>query len=139
MGEGAGEGGERGGRGGTSAVKVRTARYLAEETVHLAEETVLEARHEEAATRDLGAGRTREGRGEKTLKSAAGPAESSGPASVGAGAGVSGLDLKAAALPALALLGLKWKEEAGDGDVRREDSILSTGTNTEGSSFELMV
>ena len=50
-----------------------------------------------------------------------------------------GLDLMS---PALALLGLKWKEDAaaeGDAAVRREDSILSTGTNTEGSSFELMV
>ena len=45
---------------------------------------------------------------------------------------------------ALAMLGLRWKEEAeqagrGGGGMRTEDSVLSTGSMTDGSSFEMMV
>jgi hypothetical protein len=45
---------------------------------------------------------------------------------------------------ALAVLGLRWKEEGeeagrGGGWLRPEDSVLSTGSMTDGSSFEMMV
>jgi hypothetical protein len=45
---------------------------------------------------------------------------------------------------ALAMLGLRWNEEVeqagrGGGGMRTEDSVLSTGSMTDGSSFEMMV
>jgi hypothetical protein len=152
--------------GAPHAVKVRTARQLAEETGHsqdadgrqMAGLSAPEAAPSDSEALPTGAGREQGPLQPLTLSSTRGEGRRRrnslsniergvrGSKAAVESSNQGGLDLMS---PALALLGLKWKEDAaaegggggggGDAAVRREDSILSTGTNTEGSSFELMV